>query len=385
MLTAGTAGPHPDIELGAERATLRYWAAAPKGGIDRDTGLILFITGYGMDPGGSYVESLLPYLASRHNCLAASVEYFGATVWSRAKYVPFPDFFARFAEHYGITITVPRDISMGLVLTQIADLLAQNGQDKLHGDCRVGVIADEYNGMGFLPALDNLQITHRLVGEHGLNRKRLFVIGTSYGGYIASLMAKLAPETFRMVVDNSGFSSADDDLGSVAGGSRIVLGGVGMTAFTVRRWSFDPAAPNYFSPARREIRSLFEARHVRPNTARLYAYHSATDTIAPIEPKLRLRQVYEGHAAYDLRVIDASALDGRVFKTLDHGMKASMRGLFDLSYEKYLAAGGALADHTDFDLEREIVFPCTGEDYVLRYSRRDGVTAALSSKAAAAA
>jgi hypothetical protein len=55
-----------------------------------------------------------------------------------------------------------------------------------------------------------------------------------------------------------------------------------------------------------------------------------------------------------------------------------MRGLFELSYEKYLADGGALADHTDFDLERERVFPCSGEDYVLCYARRDGVRARLA-------
>jgi len=55
-----------------------------------------------------------------------------------------------------------------------------------------------------------------------------------------------------------------------------------------------------------------------------------------------------------------------------------MRGLFELSYEKYLRDGGALAEATDFDLEHALVFRCSGEDYELRFSREAGVRAALA-------
>src|ERR1700675_2140186 len=82
--------------------------------------------------------------------------------------------------------------------------------------------------MGVLPALDGLQVVHRLLGEHGLNRRRTFLLGTSYGGYIAGMMAKFAPATFRMVVDNSGFSSAQDDIANVFGCPGIHVGPVAL-------------------------------------------------------------------------------------------------------------------------------------------------------------
>ncbi|HWI26048.1 MAG TPA: DUF2920 family protein [Stellaceae bacterium] len=374
---AALATPHPDIELGVDRKPLAYIACAPDAGIDGDTGLALFMSGYGMDPLGAYPRKLLAYLANRHNCVAASVRYFGAGFQEHARHVPMPDFFTKLAEHYGLTISAPDGCDMELLLRQLAGVLRQHGVSTLHSDCRVAVIADEYNNMGFLPALDCLQVAHRLIGAHGLNRRRLFAIGSSYGGFIAALMAKLAPNTFRLVVDNSGFSSAEDDFPSVMGIQRCWIDELSVIIVNPRGWSQSPAASNYFSPARREIRALAEPRHIQPNTARLYAYHAEGDSVAPTERKLALREAYAGRVAYDLRIVDQASLDGRLFKTLAHGMEASLRGLFDLSYERFLADGGALGDATDFDLGSEISFPCSGENYRLRYSRNEGVRAEL--------
>jgi pimeloyl-ACP methyl ester carboxylesterase len=369
--------PHPDIELGADRAPLRYLRRAPEAGIDGNTGLALFIAGYGMDPCGDYAQSLLSYLADRHNCVAVSVDYFGANFWTKCRLVPFPNFFVKLAEHYGVNVTVPGDLDVRQLLLSLAALLKQNGITRLNDECQLAAIFEEYNSMGFLPALDCLQVIHRELTEMPLDKRRLFLIGTSYGGYIAGMMAKLAPNTFRMVVDNSGFSSAEDDLDGVMGWSKIWVGGVTMAGRAVRAWSRDPASPTFFSPARREIRNLLNREHTYQNTARIYAYHAAVDTVASSEEKLRLRDVYDGRAFYDLSIIDESKLDGKLFKTLEHGMNASLRGLFDMSYEKYLAAGGVLADHTDFDLGREHVFPCPGEEYRLRYSAAGGVAATI--------
>ncbi len=378
MLLASIDAPHPDIELGVKRSALRYLVCAPDAGIDRDTGVVLYVGGYGMDPCNSYAESLLSHLANRYNCVAASVRYFGANLWTCARLVPLPDFFVKLTQHYGITVNVTRGVDMSQLLHSLGELLKHNGVSELHPECRLALVADEYNAMGFLPALDNLQVAHRLLSERRLNKRRLFVIGTSYGGYIAGMMAKLAPNTFRMVIDNSGFSSAEDDLPGVMGLSRGFIGGVSMNGYAARAWTDDPAAASFFSKPRREIRSLLERRHVYPNTARIYAYHAPRDTVAPTERKLGLRETYAGRVDYKLEIIDEARLDGRVFKTPKHGMDASMRGLFELSYEQYLRDGGALAEATDFDLEHALVFRCSGEDYELRFSRNAGVRAALA-------
>ncbi len=372
--------PHPDIELGVARTRLDYLVCAPSRGIDADTGLVLFLAGYGMDPGGRYVRRLLSYLADKHNCLAASVDYFGADLWrpSKCRWVPAPEFFVNLKKYHGIDVTAPKGFDVELLKAQLAELLASRGIAQLHPSCIFAGVSPEYDSMGLLPALDGLQVAHRLVAPFALNKRRLFVLGTSYGGYIANLMAKFAPQTFRMVVDNSGFSSAEDDIWNVYGSSKWhASNGVTMRTSMVVSFSDDPGAANYFSPAHKEIRNLLNRSHVFDGAARLYGYHSIKDEIAPTERKLGMSAVYAGKMPYELEIVDESKIDGRIFKDLSHGMRASLRGVFDRSYDKFLRDGGARGDCTDFDLESLYRFPCGEKEYLVRFSQRDGVRASL--------
>jgi len=370
--------PHPDIELGVQRASLDYLVCAPDRGIDRDTGLVLFFVGYGMEPCGRYVHSLLSYLANKHNCIAASVDYFGAALWDspKCRWVPHPDFFVHLKKFHGIEINAPKGFDVKQLRAQLSIGLRQRGIARLDPACAFLLISPEYHSMGFLPALDGIHVAHRLIDASALNKRRLFAFGTSYGGYIASMMAKLAPRTFRMVVDNSGFSSAEDDIWNVYGMSKwYSRHGVAMNTYMTAAFSQDENAPNFFSPAHRAIRSLLNREHVHESATRLYGYHSISDTIAPTAAKLGLRTVYAGKVPYELEIVDAAKIDGRIFKDLSHGLHASMRGLFDRSYDKFQRDGGALAADTDFDREARYVFRCGAEDYLIRFSRDSGVRA----------
>lgn len=379
LLARAIAQPHPDIELGVKRSRMTYMARLPATGINSDTGLILYIGGYGMNPRDAYTTRLLSYLADRHNCVAATLDYFGARMVAGqpGRLAPHPDFFRNLAKHYGLVLSVPKGMAMEEVLSRVATVFAENGVSQLPDDCMLLNHADEYNSMGFLPALDGLAVVHDLLTTFALDETRLFLLGTSYGGYIAGLMAKFAPRTFRMIVDNSGFSSAEDDQAALLGWQKLFINGVAMLCQTLPSWSPDPRAPNFFSREHRAIRDLLRRDHVLPGTARIYAYHSATDTVAPTARKLRLREAYRDRAPYELSVIDESAIDGGLFKTPAHGMKASLRGLFDLSHEKFLRDGGALSDATDFDHASDHVFACGAKDYRITFSPSDGVRATL--------
>jgi pimeloyl-ACP methyl ester carboxylesterase len=371
--------PHPDIELGVERLALPYFVCVPGTGINSDTGLVLYLGGYGMNPRDSYTKSLLSYLANRYNCVSATLDYFGARIvqWTPGRIGPHPQFFEKLAEHYGLSITAPKGMGLEQIVMSVAALLAQNNIAAFHEECTLFNNCDEYNSMGFLPALDGLRVVHTLLSAAPLNKKRLFLLGTSYGGYIAGMMAKLAPNSFRMVADNSGFSSAEDDPAALLGWHKLFVNGVSILCQNVRSWSFDPGATNFFSEERKAIRDLSRHEHIVSNTARIYAYHAATDVIAPTANKIRLRNAYQDRVAYDLSVIDTPQIDGRIFKNLTHGMDASLRGVFDLAHEKFIRDGGALSDGTDFDRETEHVLACGRENYVMKFSRGEGVRAEI--------
>jgi hypothetical protein len=80
---------------------------------------------------------------------------------------------------------------------------------------------------------------------------------------------------------------------------------------------------------------------------------------------------------YELMIVDEDQIDGKIFKNAGHGLGASMRGVFEMSYEKFIRDGGALSDQTDFDHLSEYVFACGKENYVMKFSLEHGVQAQI--------
>jgi hypothetical protein len=120
------------------------------------------------------------------------------------------------------------------------------------------------------------------------------------------------------------------------------------------------------------IRDLAVAAHYHLSSETvLHSYHSEADTAAPTAAKKSLALVLGRRRRYDLRLISEADIDGRIFKNAKHGMDASLRGLFDLSYRRWTAEVGDPPPITDFDLGTVNRFPCGEEDYVLTFDRDD--------------
>ncbi|MDX9861957.1 MAG: DUF2920 family protein, partial [Rhodospirillales bacterium] len=224
---------------------------------------------------------------------------------------------------------------------------------------------------GVLPAMDHLQVLGTVLKNYVVDRKRLFVLGTSYGGYIGLLLSKFAPNTFRLIVDNSGFSGPADTMPSLYGISSSI-GAMRLVHRCLVAFSDDPSSPNYLSSSRKMIRDLAVAAHYHvPSETVVHSYHSEADTVAPIAAKKKLALVLGRRRRYDLRPISKADIDGRIFKNEKHGMDASLRGLFELSYRRWSAEAGDPPSITDFDLGTVIRFLCGEEDYVLKFGRDD--------------
>jgi len=368
---------HPDLELGVPRGPLAYNLKAPSRGPSPETGVIVYIPGFGFRFNDAYAETLLAHLADTYDCLAVSVDYQGAASYaSGVRRWPAPDFFVQLAKHYGATVTAPAGTDIWTIVTAICRQLHARGVTELHPACHTLTGVDGYANFGLLPALDHLQVLGVLLRDHPVDRRRLFVLGTSYGGYLGLLLGKLAPNTFRLVVDNSGFSGPDDRPDCVYGVTRSVEA-VRIVNRCLVAFSADSASPYYLSPSRRTIRDLAVAGHYAPPSETVFhSYHSAADTIAPADAKTRLAALLSRRRRFDLRLISAADTDGRIFKTTAHGMDASLKGLFELSYGRWMSEVADAPAVTDFDLGTVNRLPCGAEDYVLTFGR-DTVSLAI--------
>ncbi len=377
------ARPHPDIENHVVRRGVTYYVTSPEGGINAQTGVILAIEGYGSRPCSVYAGKLRGYLAAKYNCLCVTVGYFGQQVKFFETLVPAADFFVNLSRYHGVSITAPKTSDMtGLVLNLIK-ILADSGITELHPSCRVVRQGAEYQSFGLLPAIDHLQVLHEVLLRYPVNRARIYAFGTSYGGYIALLLGKFAPATFRMIVDNSGFTEVNSD---VFGNSRFTtqMGGLKLITHEPMVWSSEPDDPHYFAPHHALIRDVSVSDHLRPTSAHYYCYHYEGDTVAPLATKLRFTEAMRTVAPVALTVVGEGDIDGSLFKEATHGMRASLRQLFDRSHAAYCAAGadGAESPVTDFDQGTVYDFRCAGFVYRFRYSVASGVAVDMDRVAA---
>jgi pimeloyl-ACP methyl ester carboxylesterase len=219
--------------------------------------------------------------------------------------------------------------------------LDERGIKSLHHECRLLKEMRGYMNFGLLAALDHLQVTHHVMNTYPIDKRRMFCIGTSYGGYIALLIAKLAPNTFKLTIDNSGFSGPQDDMASVYGLNLATIRG-GIKVYVQAPIAFIPAPGNRFSFSedRRIVREIgVDAHYELEGCGAVHSYHSKLDAVAPFESKINALETVSKHRKCDMTVVGTRDLDGKIFKNLDHGMNASIRGLFDLSYNKFVNEG----------------------------------------------
>lgn len=365
-------GPHWDAEWDEFRGNFRYWLTVPEQGVDAQTGVVMFIPAYGMEGNGAYAQKFRTYIANRYNCLVASIV--SKENYTEPRFRLAPDFWENLERHHQMQVVSRNGLSSDSEqLWMVLKTLNDRGVRKLNPACGLYYDNQEYFSFGVIPAMNALHVLHDILGSYPVDKRRLYCLGSSYGGYVASMLLKFAPNTFRMLVDNSGFVNADDLIVYHFDGRS--LGGVEQIAFEFEctlHWSDDPASPRYFSPARKQIRDLLQPGHVRASESMLIAYHSVQDQYIDIGKKLALNALYRDKVPYHQVIVDPSGIDGRIFKTLEHGMGASLRSLFEMSYEHYGARGVPAADTTDFDLGSVIELPCGEQTYLVCFDA-DGV------------
>ena len=362
---------HPDFELKFPRTSIDYEVALPSGGCDGETGLIFYIHGYGASYNDLYTQKLRKFFADTYNCIVCTVDYFGSRCFTNLNMTAQPDFFVKLEKEFGIKVSVSKGIPIAAVFDYVFKALEKMGVKSLPPDMHLVTLSDHYISFSVLPALDHIQVLHALLGNYPINRQRIFVLGTSNGGNIALFMNKIAPNTMRLVIDNSGFSSCQDNLWAIYGFVSGERYGVSFGIRNTYHFVDDPSHPAFFTPAHAAIRDLANPAHYVPSDTVVHSYHSTHDTIAPFAAKLHLHDVLQAFRPGMLHVIERDDhLDGHTFKVLSHGMNASMRSLFARSYQQYMGTLPNPSNHTDFDLKTRLAFPCGDKIYTVSYTKQ---------------
>ncbi|EOH0022686.1 DUF2920 family protein [Campylobacter coli] len=233
----------------------------------------------------------------------------------------------------------------------------------------------DYQNYGVMAAIDHINALKDLVKRFPefADLPKIYG-GGSYGGYLALLIAKIAPWYVDGVIDNSG--SALPPLNYILGremesGCDYVLNSshILIQCFLKTHWTRKENSPYFFNNENYFIRTLLNKDHLilqsQKNKNIIYvSYHSKEDPLTPANFKEQTMQILK-ILGYDvsLNLIDENKIDGKFIKNLDHGCgipdKALFRKELPLMLEK-------LQGRKSLMQENSISYPCGNKVFTFK-------------------
>ncbi len=346
----------------------------------KSVGLVVYIPGFGKDLSGNYAEVFCQKIAEKYSLTAISVDYhckFSRNTDESSIHYEAEDiaqieklFLAHKQPFQGSTVAE----GVQILNKYLADT---NQQAKISATLLPG--KNEYQNAGVLQALDIINaVEHVLLNNPNIPAENVILIGSSYGGYIANMATKIAPNTFRAVFDNSSWASPHLTyiVGREVGACELSLklhSNI-TTGFYVRSaWVFQKGLTNSFDANRYEIRNFssgqLEEMFSKGLKTYYYFVHAESDNIASTEQKVNMaKKMTSLGLNVHMEVLGKEDVDGVYVKNINHGMNLSMLTLFDKAYSKLKMIENDKKDtKNDFSLKSKHIYKMDDYQYVFDY------------------
>ena len=350
-----------DIELGIKRSSPLSFYSCYDDAKDAKA-LLVIIPGLGEDSDLGYRANLIRTMAETYDIACISVDYH--CIGNR------PQLGAKFGlddidreiltrELSSIGINLPIDLKsidchekVDLLLKFLSkEITIRKERGILPADFRLNAsitmvpTKNEYQNFGVMQAMDVLNAvlyTKKYINNAKFEHLPVIMVGSSHGGYLAHMCAKIAPWLVDAVIDNSsyaiflwrliGFGKEIDFTNYFCFGTGILYKNLYLYFFDKTYWTLNEKSPYYFIDAREEIRNILNLDHLNIQSSYkkpIYvSYHCICDKeIAPAKDKIELYEALK-KLKFDatLHMIkDESEVDGKFIKSLTHGMGMSYK------------------------------------------------------------
>lgn len=255
---------HPNIYTGASR-DLKIYFSEPENGVNEDTGLILFIPGYGGSSQSNVYKKMRREFADKYNLVTVQCDYFGSEFMQNEELRETPD---------------------------------------------------NFNDQTLMQAIDNITAVLTVAAviednELTFNAKKIILYGHSHGAYLSHLCNVYAPKLFSILIDNSAYMYPNylylDRVrrftltNTLSGAQRQVIINYTMSKHYVKD---------------RELVDLQQLYKKFDNGCHILTYQGSADhMIVPAEK----RAFCEAISHCDYKEIHENDVDGEVFKSTKHG------------------------------------------------------------------
>ena len=350
-----------DVELGIKRSSLLEFHLAYDDSKEAKA-LLVIISGFGEDSNSSYRTHLMQAMVEAYNVACISVDYhcIGNRPQIGAKIgLDDLDRAILIKELAKIGITLPIDLKIvdnydktSVLLKSLSEEITIRKEsgvlpDDFSLDISMTMLPtkNEYQNFGIMQALDELNAvlyTKKNICDQKFKNIPVVMVGSSHGGYLAHMCAKIAPWLVDGVIDNSsyaiflwkliGFGKEIDFTRFFGCGTGNLYENLNLYFCDKTYWTLNDKSPYYFSDAREEIRNILNLDHLNVQSGYkkpIYvSYHCTYDNeTAPAKDKTELYEALK-NLKFDatLHMIkDESEVDGKFIKSLTHGMGMSYK------------------------------------------------------------
>ncbi|EOF7424291.1 DUF2920 family protein, partial [Campylobacter jejuni] len=380
-----------DVELNIKRTSkLEYRISYDD---EKEIKAIVFIIGgYGANANIYFLDSYRNYIAKNFDVVAVHVFYHcfcqrrsDVEKYSAYKYFQEEDIeniknlLNQFHFSYG---EINNDNALFLANSLVKHVENLKMQNKLDHNFKLNFTSTfippngDYQNYGIMAAIDHINALKDLVKRFPkfADLPKIYG-GGSYGGYLALLIAKIAPWYVDGVIDNSGtvLPLLECIIGKDLSRPEFFFSDlnklVGM--FIKTYWTREDERLSYFfTNENYMIRSLLNSSHltiqasVNKNII-LVSYHSLKDPFNTAKDKQTLFLAYKelGYDATLHLIKDESEIDGRFIKDLNHGMRITDKALFRKELPLMLEK---LQGRKSFMQENSISYPCGNKVFTFK-------------------
>ena len=302
-----------------EERTMNVFFSEPEKGVDKNTGILLLLAGYGGTASSNVYVKMRNLFADDYNLLTVQCDYFG---------------YQYMQSDYQINID---DEMLGTSLSKGELELLQRDYERykhiLQGkifrqDIKLNETSSDFNDMGLMQAVDNIRAMKVVLdivkeNKYCINENRIYAYGFSHGGYLAYLCNAMWPGLFTGMIDNSAYL---------------------VPFFLKRPRLFNrfeeniqiEQSVNYKALEYVQDEQILDLPYVYTqfdNQAEILCYAGETDFMTRLEDKKAFLNKVE-HSS--VATVTQYNLNRDYFSTTDHGLGADFVKLFRLAYESFL-------------------------------------------------
>lgn len=304
---------HPNIYTGNNERSLQIKYSIPQKGTNVETGIVLFVPGFGGNINSNVYKKMREVFADQYNLITVQCDFFGS------KYMQEAEGFKCNEEE--LSKLSKEHLEELMLYPEKLESIIKNYSIQFKCSALMDETENDFADMGYMQAIDLITAVEAvkiILNENHLlyDKNKIIGYGHSQGAFLLHLANKLAPHLFTYIFDNSSWVQP-----VYLTSNRGYLKGVGQAVLIIE---FEYFAKKYLVD--KSALSLHNLYKAFKNGSYIFSLLGTTDNLVVVEDK---KKSLSNINYVRFKIIDDKKIDGEIFKSTNHGLDADFLKLFD--------------------------------------------------------